>query len=108
MAGMSRISAGGRALLVAGAVLLLVSLFSLPWFVVSGTRPDLPPGTYDGTGSTGLLNTLLGGPWGWIAFVWLVVSAIVGMAVAALGRRARPPGTLGGVFLFPSPAPSFV
>jgi len=99
MAGMSRISAGGRALLVAGAVLLLVSLFSLPWFVVSGTRPDLPPGTYDGTGSTGLLNTLLGGPWGWIAFVWLVVSSMVGLAVATLGRRTRSLGTLGMIVL---------
>src|SRR3989442_15699046 len=89
MAGMMRTSAGGRALVVVGATVLFGSLFFLPWFVVSGTRPDLPPGTYDGLASTGLLNTLLGGPWGWIAFVWLVVSAIVGMAVPALGRNTR-------------------
>ncbi len=99
MAGMKRISAGGRALLVVGAILLFGSLFFLPWFVVSGTRPDLPPGTYNGIGSTSVLNTLLGGPWGWIAFVWLVVSAMVGLGVAVLGRKTRRLGTLGMVVL---------
>src|SRR2546425_545706 len=44
MAGMRAISAGGRALLVAGAAVLLGSLFVLPWFEVSGARPDLPAG----------------------------------------------------------------
>ena len=48
MAGMKRISAGGRALLVVGAILLFGSLFFLPWFVVSGTRPDLPARPRDG------------------------------------------------------------
>lgn len=86
---MRRISAGGRALLVAGALLLFYSLLYAPWFVVSGTRPDLPPGTYDGMGSTGLLNTLVGGPWAWFAFVWLVISAMMGLAIAAVGRRTR-------------------
>lgn len=99
VAGMRRISASGRALLVAGAVVLFGSLFYLPWFVVSGTRADLPPGTYDGIGSTGLANTLLGGPWAWIAFVWLVVSAIAGLAIAVLGRKTRRLGTLGIIVL---------
>src|SRR2546425_7030145 len=53
MAGMRVISAGGRALLVAGAAVLLGSLFVLPWFEVSGTRPDLPAGRYGGGGGTG-------------------------------------------------------
>ena len=94
MAGMKRISAGGRALLVAGALLVLYSLFYAPWFVVSGTRTDLPPGTYNGMGSTGLMNTLMGGPWAWFAFVWLVISAIMGLAIAAVGRRTRRLGAL--------------
>jgi len=99
MAGMMRTSAGGRALAVVGAIVLFGSLFFLPWFVVSGTRPDLPPGTYDGLASTGLLNTLLGGPWGWIAFVWLAVSAFLGLGVAAVGRKTRRLGTAGIIVL---------
>jgi len=99
MAGMTRTSAGGRALVVVGAIMLFGSLFFFPWFVVSGTRPDLPSGRYNGIGSTGLLNTLLGGPWGWIAFVWLVVSAFLGLGVAALGRKTRRLGTAGMVVL---------
>src|SRR5438132_3401661 len=99
MAGMTRTSAGGRALVVVGALMLFGSLFFFTWFVVSGTRPDLPSGRYNGIGSTGLLNTLLGGPWGWIAFVWLVVSAFLGLGVAALGRKTRRLGTAGMVVL---------
>src|SRR3989442_5027479 len=99
MAGMMRTSAGGSALVVVGAIVLFGSLFYVPWFVVSGTRPDLPPGTYDGLASTGLLNTLLGGPWGWIAFVWLAVSAFLGLGVAAVGRKTRRLGTAGIIVL---------
>ena len=95
MAGMRAISAGGRALVVAGAVLLLGSLFVLPWFAVSGTRPDLPAGTYGGMGSTALANTLLSGPWGWIAFLWLVVSAFLAIGIAVVGRKTRRIGTSG-------------
>src|SRR6266704_1480041 len=84
MAGMRAISAGGRALVVAGAALLLGSLFVLPWFAVSGTRPDLPAGTYGGMGSTDLVNTLLSGPWGWIAFLWLVVSGFLAIGIAVV------------------------
>src|SRR5256885_9409156 len=89
MAGMRAISAGGRALLVAGAAVLLGSLFVLPWFEVSGTRPDLPAGTYGGTGSTELVNSVLSGPWGWIAFLWLVGPAFLAIRVAGAGRKAR-------------------
>jgi len=99
MAGMRAISAGGRAFLVAGAAVLLGSLFVLPWFEVSGTRPDLPAGTYGGMGSTELVNTLLSGPWGWIAFLWLVVSAFLAMGIAAVGRKTRRIGTSGIVLL---------
>ena len=99
MAGMRAISAGGRALVVAGAALLLGSLFVLPWFAVSGTRPDLPAGTYGGMGSTDLVNTLLSGPWGWIAFLWLVVSAFLAIGIAVVGRKTRRIGTSGIVVL---------
>src|SRR2546428_5840759 len=95
MAGMRAISAGGRALLVAGAAVLLGSLFVLPWFAVSGTRPDLPAGTYGGMGSTDLVNTLLSGPWGWIAFLWLLVSAFLAIGIAVVGRKTRRIGTSG-------------
>src|SRR3989442_1637565 len=95
MAGMRAISAGGRALVVAGAALLLGSLFVLPWFTVSGTRPDLPAGTYGGMGSTGLVNTLLSGPWGWIAFLWLLVAAFLAIGIAVVGRKTRRIGTSG-------------
>ena len=99
MAGMRAISAGGRALVVTGAALLLGSLFVLPWFAVSGTRPDLPAGTYGGMGSTELVNSLLGGPWGWIAFLWLVVAAFLAIGIAAVGRKTRRIGTSGIVVL---------
>lgn len=99
MAGFTRISAVGRALLATGAAVLLGSLFYLPWFEVSGTRRDIPAGTYGAMGSTELVNALLGGPWGWIAFAWLVVSVFLGLATAALGRRTRRVGTLGIVVL---------
>src|SRR5256712_11986681 len=101
MAGMRAISAGGRALLVAGAAVLLGSLFVLPWFAVSGTRPDLPAGTYGGMGSTELVDGRLSGPWGWIAFLWLVVSAVLAIGIAGGGRKTRRIGTsgIGGLLL---------
>src|SRR2546422_2837387 len=99
MAGMRAISAGGRALLVAGAAVLLGSLFVLPWFEVSGTRPDLQAGRYGGMGSTELVNTLLSGPWGWIAFLLLVVSAVLAIRIAAVGPNTRRIGTSGIVRL---------
>src|SRR5207249_12311617 len=99
MAGMRAISAGGRALLVAGAAVLLGSLFMLPWFEVSGTRSDLPAGRYGGIGSTELVNSLLSGPWGWIAFLWLVVAAFLAIGIAAVGRKTRRIGTAGIVVL---------
>src|SRR6266704_784551 len=99
MAGMRVISAGGRALLIAGAAVLLGSLFVLPWFAVSGTRPDLPAGTYGGMGSTELVNALLGGPWGWVAFLWLVVAAFLAIGIAAVGRKTRRIGTSGIIVL---------
>src|SRR2546430_12899282 len=101
MAGMKAISAGGRALLVAGAAVLLGSLFMLPWFEVSGTRPDLPAGTYGGIGSTELVNSLLSGPWGWIAFLWLLVAAFLAIGVPAVGRKTPPNGASGVGALLP-------
>jgi len=99
MAGIRAISAGGRALLVAGAAVLLGSLFVLPWFTVSGTRPDLPAGTYGGMGSTELVNALLGGPWAWVGFLWLVVAAFLAIGIAAVGRKTRRIGTSGIIVL---------
>src|SRR2546422_8786636 len=69
MAGMRAISAGGRALVVAGAALLLGSLFVLPWFEVSGTRPDLPAGRYGGVGGTGGGDSLPQGPRGGVGLL---------------------------------------
>src|SRR3989442_4990490 len=89
MAGMRAISAGGRALLVAGAAVLLGSLFVLPWFEVSGTRPDLPAGRYGGVGSTGLVDTLLSGPRGWVALLLLLGFPFLAILVAAAGRERR-------------------
>src|SRR3989441_11490301 len=99
MAGMRVISAGGRALIIAGAAVLLGSLFVLPWFAVSGTRPDLPAGTYGGVGSTELVKSLLSGPWGWIAFLWVGVAAFLAIGVAAVGRKTRRIGAAGGLGL---------
>lgn len=94
MAEASRVSPVARVLLVVGAALLLYSLF-LPWFTVTGSRPELPAGDYTGVGSTELLNLLAKGPWAWIAFGWLLVCSVVAMAVAALGRRTHNFGTSG-------------
>src|SRR3989475_8006665 len=77
MAGMRAISAGGRALVVAGAALLLGSLFVLPWFAVSGTRPDLPAGTYGGVGGTDLVKNPLSRPRGWVALPLVPGSAFL-------------------------------
>lgn len=74
--------------------MLLYSLF-LPWFTITGSRADLPAGTYTGVQSTELLNTLAGGPWAWIALGWLLVCSIVAIAVAAVGRRTHNFGTSG-------------
>lgn len=94
MAEGSRVSPVARVLLVAGAALLLYSLF-LPWFTITGTRTDLPADTYTGVRSTELLNSLANGPWAWIAFGWLLVCSVVAVAVAAVGRRTHNFGTSG-------------
>src|SRR5207249_11934295 len=91
--------AASRSLVVTGAALLPAGRFVLPWVAVSGTRTDLPAGTYGGMGSTELVNSLLGGPWGWIAFLWLVVAAFLGIGIAAVGRKTRRIGTSGIVVL---------
>jgi len=95
MAGAVRVSPAARVLLVVGAVVLLLSLFLVPWFTVTGSRAELPAGTYTGVGTTELLNGLAKGPWAWIAFAWFIVSAIAAIAVAAVGRRTHNLGTSG-------------
>ena len=95
MVGVKKISAAARGLLVIGAIVLLISLFLVPWFTVAGSRPELPAGSYDGVGSTELLNSLAKGPYAWIALAWLFVSAIVAIAVAAMRRRTHNFGTSG-------------
>src|SRR2546425_566790 len=96
MAGMRAISAGGRALLVAGAAVLLGSLFVLPWFEVSGTRPDLPAGRYGGVGGTGLGESLLSGPWGGVALLWLLGAALPPFWVRAPGPQKQRTRATGG------------
>ncbi len=88
---MRRISGAGRGLLVLGAALLLVSLFGnlvfpstyVAWFTLSGNQPQLPAGAYTGIQVTELLNTLVSGPYLWIAFGCLLVSAAFLTAMAA-------------------------
>ena len=85
---MRRISGAGRGLLVLGAALLLVSLFGnlvfpstyVAWFTLSGNQPQLPAGAYTGIQVTELLNTLVSGPYLWIAFGSLLVSAAAAIA----------------------------
>src|SRR5881396_1014108 len=104
MVGMRRISGAGRGLLVLGAALLLVSLFGnalfpastyFNWFTISGSRPELPAGTYTGIHATELLNTLANGPYMWVAFGWLLVCVTAAIAIAGIGQRTRHFGTLG-------------
>jgi hypothetical protein len=99
-----KISGTGRGLLVLGAALLLTSLLgsvlfpSLPlsaWFTISGTRSELPAGSYTGIQATQLLNTLANGPYAWIAFGWLLVCAAAAIAISGIGERTRNFGTSG-------------
>ena len=104
MVGARRLSGAGRGLLVLGAALLLVNFFgiallpslpSLPWFTVSGNRPELPVGSYDALQTTQLLNQLANGPYAWLAFGLLLVVAMAGIAIAGIGERTRHFGTAG-------------
>src|SRR3989442_15220147 len=98
MAGMRAISAGGRALLVAGAAVLLGSLFVLPWFEVSGTRPDLPAGRYGGRGGAERLNALLRRPGGGVVFPLHLVGGVLCNWSGPPGRhkeRMRGTGEVG-------------
>ena len=104
MVGVRRLSGAGRGLLVLGAALLLVNFFgiallpslpSLPWFTVSGNRPELPVGSYDALQTTQLLNQLANGRYAWLAFGLLLVVAMAGIAIAGIGERTRHFGTAG-------------
>jgi len=99
-----RLSGAGRGLLVLGAALLLVNFFgiallpslpSLPWFAVSGNRPELPVGSYNALQTTQLVNQLVNGPYAWLAFGLLLVVAMAGIAIAGIGERTRHFGTAG-------------
>jgi len=104
---MRRISGAGRGLLVLGAALLLVSLFGnlvfpstyVAWFTLSGNQPQLPAGAYTGIQVTELLNTLVSGPYLWIAFGCLLVSAAAAIAIGGIGERTRHFGTFGVLIL---------
>src|SRR5205814_9961827 len=52
------------------------------------------PGTGIGMRVTGLMSAVVGGPCAWVAFVCMVSSAIVGLAMGAVGRRTRRLGAL--------------
>ena len=104
MVGARRLSGAGRGLLVLGAALLLVNFFgiallpslpSLPWFAVSGNRPELPVGSYNALQTTQLVNQLANGPYAWLAFGLLLVVAMAGIAIAGIGERTRHFGTAG-------------
>src|SRR5438034_10915609 len=108
---MRRISGAGRGLLVLGAALLLVSLFGslvLPstfpstyvtWFTLSGNQPQLPAGSYTGIQVTELMNTLVSGPYLWISFGSLLVSAAAAIAIGGFGERTRRVRTFGVLIL---------
>src|SRR5256884_3018256 len=106
---MRRISGAGRGLLVLGAALLLVSLFGnlvfpsmmtyFTWFTLSGNQPALPAGPYTGVQATDLLNTLVSGPYLWIAFGSLLVCVAAAIAIAGFGERTRHFGTFGIIVL---------
>ena len=91
----TKVSPVACVLLVVGAAVLFLSLFYIPWFTVTGSRPELPAGTYTGVGTTELLNFLAKGPYGWIAFAWFIVCSIAAIVVAVLGRRSHNFGTSG-------------
>src|SRR2546425_2765920 len=108
MAGMRAISAGGRALVVAGAALLLGSLFVLPWFEVSGTRPDLPAGRYGGGGGTGPLDPPLRGPRGGDALPLVRGLGLLPLRGSGAGAATTADRGPGGRRFFPSvPPPLF-
>ncbi len=106
---MRRISGAGRGLLVLGAALLLVSLFGnlvfpsmmtyFTWFTLSGNQPALPAGPYTGVQATDLLNTLVSGPYLWIAFGSLLVCVAAAIAIGGIGERTRHFGTFGVLVL---------
>src|SRR5207302_9960554 len=85
----------------------LVSLFGnlvfpstyVGWFTLSGNQPQLPAGSYTGIQVTELMNTLVSGPYLWIAFGSLLVSAAAAIAIGGIGERTRHFGTFGGLIL---------
>jgi hypothetical protein len=101
MNGVRSISGAGRGLLVVGAAGLLASLVLpyLTWFTISGTKPELPAGTYTGFQITELLTSLAPGSYSWVgyaawgAFGLLLVAVTAALAVAGMGRRTRNVGT---------------
>lgn len=102
-------SGGGRALLVTGSAVLLASLLlplpPLTWFTLSGATRELPVGTYTGVQITGLLASLVEGPFAligvlaWAGLALLFVSATAAIAVAGMARGTRHIGTLGLLIL---------
>src|SRR5467141_215062 len=104
MLGSRRLSGLGRGLLAVGAGGLLVSLFGnlffpsvsyFSWFTISGTRPELPAGSYTAIQATDLLNALANGPYMWIAFGWLLACAGAAIAIAGIGQKTRNFGLSG-------------
>ncbi|HYY47725.1 MAG TPA: hypothetical protein VFA17_03485 [Thermoplasmata archaeon] len=101
MAGVRGVSGAGRGLLVVGAAALLASLLvpSLTWFTVSGTKTELPAGTYTGIQTAQLLSGLAPAPYtlfgylAWAAYALLFVAVTAALAVAGMGRRTRNVGT---------------
>jgi hypothetical protein len=97
MAGVRGISGAGRGVLLVGAAGLLASLLvpQLNWFTISGTKPELPAGTYAGFDFAQLLRSLVPAEYAWVgyaawaAFGLLLVAVTAAIAVAGMGRRTR-------------------
>ena len=69
------------------------------WFTLSGNQPALPAGSYTGIQATELLNTLVSGPYLWIAFGSILVCVAAAIAIAGIGERTRHFGTFGIIVL---------
>src|SRR2546423_1303 len=72
---------------------------AVTWFTLSGNQPALPAGSYTGIQATDLLNTLVSGPYLWIAFGSLLVCVAAAIAIAGFGERTRHFGTFGIIVL---------
>lgn len=88
----TRLRIGGRAALLIGGALILLSLY-YPWIQVSGTQPQVPAQSYGAFQIVQLALVLTGVPLAWPLYAWLFVVAAGAFVAGVAGRRARNLGT---------------